>query len=133
MLTESRKRQHSGGDEQNGQQVPQAKRQSRTHPLSPEPGRDACEKESSTSESSGVSSPEQLVGSCSSQFAVDTLTGRRGPGSCGPLGSLADFSSSSSSSSSAGRPPLLSYHQINRILREAHFQSLHSRGQPVDT
>ena len=64
---------------------------------------------------------------------MDTLTGRRGPGSCGPLGSLADFSSSSSSSSSAGRPPLLSYHQINRILREAHFQSLHSRGQPVDT
>ena len=40
-----RKRQRSGGDEQNGQLVPQAKRQSRTHPLSPEPGHDACENE----------------------------------------------------------------------------------------
>ena len=62
---------------------------------------------------------------------MDTLTGRRGPDSCGPLASLVDFSASSSEAT--GRTPLLSYHQINRILREAHFQSLHSRGQPADT
>lgn len=128
MLTENRKRQRSGGDEQNGQLVPQAKRLSRAHPLSPETGRDACDTESSNSESSGISSPEHLVGSCSSQYAVDTLAGQRVPGSCSPLTSLVD-----SSSELAGRTTLLSYHQINRILREAHFQSLHSRGQHTDT
>ncbi|CAL8274812.1 unnamed protein product [Lota lota] len=129
MLTENRKRQRSDGEEPNGQLVPQAKRLSRTHPLSPEPGRDACENESSNSESSGISSPEHLVGSCSSQYALDTLAGQRDPGSCSPLASLADCSSSEA----AGPTAPLSYHQINRILREAHFQSLHSRGQHTDT
>lgn len=41
----NRKRQRSGGEEQNGQLVPQAKRLSRGHPLSPELGRDAFDPE----------------------------------------------------------------------------------------
>ncbi|XP_068606192.1 protein VCF1 isoform X2 [Brachionichthys hirsutus] len=69
MLTENRKRQRSGGDEDSGQMVPQAKRQGRGHPLSPEPGRDAWDSESSNSESS-FSSPEYAAGNCASQCVV---------------------------------------------------------------
>ncbi|KAM6913800.1 protein VCF1 [Lycodopsis pacificus] len=115
MLTENRKRQRSGGDEENGHLVPQAKRQSRAHPLSPEPGRDAWDSESSNSETS--SSPEHAAGSCGSQCAV---------GPCSPLGY-------GDSSELAGPTTLVSYLQINRILKHAHFQSLQSRCQLRDT
>ncbi|XP_039976910.1 protein FAM104A isoform X2 [Xiphias gladius] len=118
MLTENRKRQRSGGDEESGHLVPQAKRQNGAHPLSPEPGRDAWDSESSNSESSSsISSPEHAAGSCSSQCVV---------GPCSPL-SFGD------SSELAGPKNLVSYLQINRILKEAHFQSLQSRGQLRDT
>ncbi|XP_039681655.1 protein FAM104A isoform X1 [Perca fluviatilis] len=133
MLTENRKRQRSGGDEESGHLVPQAKRQSRAHPLSPEPGRDAWDSEvqtavrrnnsnteetSSNSESSSsISSPEHAAGSCSSQCVV---------GPCSPL--------SSGDSPDLARPTnLVSYLQINRILKHAHFQSLQSRCQLRDT
>ncbi|XP_074512675.1 uncharacterized protein LOC141781064 isoform X2 [Sebastes fasciatus] len=117
MLTENRKRQRSCGDEENGHLVPQAKRQSRAHPLSPEPGRDAWDSESSSESSSSISSPEHAAGSCSSQCAV---------GPCSPF-SFGD------SSELAGRMSLVSYLQINRILKHAHFQSLQSRCQLRDT
>ncbi|XP_059204749.1 uncharacterized protein LOC131983927 isoform X1 [Centropristis striata] len=128
MLTENRKRQRSGGDEESGHLVPQAKRQSRAHPLSPEPGRDAWDSEvqtavegntiSSNSESSSsISSPEHAAGSCGSQCVV---------GPCSPL-------SSGDSSELAGPTNLVSYLQINRILKQAHFQSLQSRCQLRDT
>ncbi|TDH02975.1 hypothetical protein EPR50_G00158070 [Perca flavescens] len=118
MLTENRKRQRSGGDEESGHLVPQAKRQSRAHPLSPEPGRDAWDSESSNSESSSsISSPEHTAGSCSSQCVV---------GPCSPL--------RSGDSPDLARPTnLVSYLQINRILKHAHFQSLQSRCQLRDT
>lgn len=127
MLTEKRKRQCSG-DEENGQLVPQAKRPSTAHPLSPELGRDAWDSESSNSGSSGISSPEHAVGSSSSsQCAVDSLgKAPAGPGPCSPLGSP-------HASELAGAVDLPPYHQINRILREAHFQSLQSRGHARDT
>ncbi|KAA8585161.1 hypothetical protein FQN60_003855 [Etheostoma spectabile] len=119
MLTENRKRQHSGGDEESGHLVPQAKRQNRAHPLSPEPGRDAWDSESSNSESSisSISSPEHASGSCGSQCVV---------GPCSPL-------SSGDSSELAHPTNLVSYLQINRILKHAHFQSLQSRCQLRDT
>ncbi|XP_075999357.1 uncharacterized protein LOC142992714 [Genypterus blacodes] len=120
MLTESRKRQHSGGNE-SGQLVPQAKRLSRAHPLSPEPGRDAWDSESSNSESSGLSSPEHAAGG-SSHCVVDAMRGPGAPGPCSPH-------SSTDSSEPAGQTNPVSYDQINRILKEAHFQSLQSRGQ----
>ncbi|XP_040046677.1 uncharacterized protein LOC120827672 [Gasterosteus aculeatus] len=116
MLTENRKRQRSGADEEeNGHLVPQAKRQSRAHPLSPEPGRDAWDSESSISESS--SSPGHPAGSCGSQCAA---------GPCSPL-------NYGDPSELAGPPSLVSYQQINRILKHAHFQSLQSRCQLRDT
>ncbi|KAK1877924.1 Protein FAM104A [Dissostichus eleginoides] len=119
MLTENRKRQRSGGDEESGHLVPQAKRQSRSHPLSPEPGRDAWDSESSNSESSSsISSPEHAAGSCGSQCVV-------GPSS--PVGS-------GDSTEMAGcATSLVTYLQINRILKHAHFQSLQSRCPIRDT
>ncbi|XP_070703777.1 protein VCF1 [Pempheris klunzingeri] len=115
MLTENRKRQRSGGDEESGHLVPQAKRQSRAHPLSPEPGRDAWDSESSNSESSSsISSPEHAAGS---QCVA---------GPCSPL-------SSGDSSEPSGAANLASYLQINRILKHAHFQSLQCRGHLRDT
>lgn len=118
MLTDSRKRQRSGGDEESGHLVPQAKRPSRAHPLSPEPGRDAWDSESSNSESgSSLSSPEHAAGSCSSRCAA-------GPGS--PL-------SSGYSSEPTGSTDPITYLYINRILKEAHFESLQSRAQLRDT
>ncbi|XP_061702914.1 protein FAM104A-like [Syngnathoides biaculeatus] len=112
MLTESRKRQHSCGDER-GHLVPQAKRQkNQTHPLSPEPGRDAWDSESSNS-SSGLGTPEHASASSSGS--------RCAAGPCSPL-----------STGDSCDPPA-SYLHINRILREAHFQSLHSRCQARET
>ncbi|XP_034151070.1 uncharacterized protein LOC117595237 isoform X2 [Esox lucius] len=124
------KRQRSAGDEENGQLVPQAKRSSRgSNPLSPELGRDAWDSESSNSETSAISSPDNASGSSSSsQCASDSLGGAqpRVPGPCSPL-------SSCLASELAGPTDLASYHQINRILREAHFESLQCRGNPRDT
>ncbi|XP_072299367.1 protein VCF1 [Eucyclogobius newberryi] len=118
MLTENRKRSRGGGDVENEHLFPQAKRQSTGHPVSPEPGRDACDSESSNSEtSSSISSPELLVAGSSSQCAV------------GPCSSL-----TSTETADMGRPSdLVSYQHINRILREAHFQSLQCRGLHRDT
>lgn len=74
--------------------------------------------QSSNSESSSsISSPEHAAGSCGSRCAV---------GPCSPL-------SSGDSSELAGPTNLVSYLQINRILKEAHFQSLQSRGHLRDT
>ena len=72
--------------------------------------------QSSNSESS-ISSPEHAAGSCSSRCAV---------GPCSPL-------SSGDSSEVAGPTDQVSYLQINSLLREAHFQSLESRGHLRDT
>lgn len=118
MLTENRKRQRSGGDEESGHLVPQAKRQSRGHPLSPQPGRDAWDSESSNSESSSsISSPEHAAGSCTSQCVV------------GPYSPV----SFGEASEGAGRTSPMSYLEINRILKQAHFQSLQSRNHLRDT
>uniref|UniRef100_A0A3Q3MVP6 Uncharacterized protein n=1 Tax=Mastacembelus armatus TaxID=205130 RepID=A0A3Q3MVP6_9TELE len=72
---------------------------------------------SNSESSSNISSPEHAAGSCSSQCVV---------GSCSPL-------SSGESSELAAPTNLGSYLQINRILREAHFQSLQNRGQLRNT
>jgi hypothetical protein len=82
----------------------------------------------SNSESRGISSPDHAVGSSSSsQCALDSLSGAQpyAPGPCSPL-------SSALSSELADPTNLVSYHQINRILREAHFESLQCRGHPRD-
>lgn len=116
MLTDNRKRPRSGEDVEGGHLLPQAKRQSRGYPVSPEPGRDAWDSESSNSEtsSSTISSPEHMAASSSSRCP------------CSPL--------SPTDTADLGRPSnLVSYQRINRILKEAHFESLQCRGQQRDT
>ncbi|XP_059405312.1 protein FAM104A [Carassius carassius] len=115
MLTENRKRQRAEGDDEDAQ-MPQAKRLSSALQSS-ETGRESWESESSSSESSWISSPDRAAGSSSS--GVDVLGPRGGPGPCSPHSALKQ--------SDPG--DLLSYQHINRVLREAHFQSLQSRAQ----
>uniref|UniRef100_A0A3Q4B8P1 Uncharacterized protein n=1 Tax=Mola mola TaxID=94237 RepID=A0A3Q4B8P1_MOLML len=67
---------------------------------------------SSSSSSSAWKGPEHAAGSCTSQCAV---------GSCSPA--------SAGDSSELAGPTMVSYLQINRILKQAHFQSLQSRGR----
>ncbi|XP_036445515.1 protein FAM104A [Colossoma macropomum] len=122
MLSENRKRQRTQGDDADAQLMPQAKRLSTTHKSS-EISQEAWESESSSSDSSGVSSPEHVAGSsssASSQYGADNLATLAGLGPCSPL----------SSSDQTG--PSSSYHHINRVLREAHFHSLQNRGQSRD-
>lgn len=72
--------------------------------------------QSSNSESS-ISSPEHAAGSCTSQCVV---------GPCSPVGY-------GDSSELAGPANMVSYLQINRILKQAHFQSLQCRSRLRDT
>ncbi|KAL2078285.1 hypothetical protein ACEWY4_025970 [Coilia grayii] len=125
MLTESRKRRRSC-DSEDGQVLHQAKRPSGGNALLPELGRDAWDSESSSSDSSGISSPERLAGvngmsSSASGLVADARGNYITQSPCSPAGS-----------SSAGDEPLqaMGYHQINRILREAHFASLKTRVHP---
>ncbi|XP_028825482.1 protein FAM104A [Denticeps clupeoides] len=106
MLTESRKRRRSC-DSEEGRYLPQTKKA-----VLPELGRDVWDSESSSSDSSGVSSPGGALRDPSSP-----------PGPSHP----AEEPRSSTS------PGASSYQRINRILREAHFSSLQTRGQPGPT
>ncbi|KAG9264592.1 protein FAM104A-like [Astyanax mexicanus] len=124
MLTESRKRQRTQGDDEDAHLMPQSKRSSATHKSS-EPSVEVWESESSSSDSSGVSSPEHAAGSSSStssQYGADNLATLATLGPCSPL----------SSSDQTGPSSLGSYQHINQVLREAHFQSLQKRGQSRD-
>ncbi|KAI4900550.1 hypothetical protein NFI96_026738 [Prochilodus magdalenae] len=124
MLSENRKRQRTQGDDEDAQLMPQAKRLSTTQ-RSSEISQEAWESESFSSDSSGVSSPEHAAGSsssASSQYGADNLANLTGLGPCSPL----------SSSDQTGPSSMGSYHHINRVLKEAHFQSLQNRGQSRD-
>ncbi|XP_055033181.2 protein VCF1 [Misgurnus anguillicaudatus] len=126
MLTESRKRRRSCEGEET-QALPQAKR-SGGYTFLPELGRDVWDSESSSSDSSGISSPEQIIGASSS---IQTTDQRRLPVSQAPCSPtiLAQPEDPATSLSQNG----VSYHNINRILREAHFNSLQTRGQQGPT
>ncbi|XP_016371023.1 protein FAM104A-like [Sinocyclocheilus rhinocerous] len=120
MLTENRKRQRAEGDDEDAR-MPQAKRLSSALQSS-ETGRESWESESSSSESSWISSPDHAAGSSSSSHCgVDVIGphGGPGPGPCSPR----------SASKQSDPTDLLSYQHINRVLREAHFHSLQSRAQ----
>ncbi|XP_067285312.1 protein VCF1 [Pseudorasbora parva] len=118
MLTENRKRQRGEGDEEDAQ-MPQAKRLSSALQSS-ETGRESWESESSSSESSWISSPDHGAGSSTgSHCGADHIGPQSGPGPRSPH----------SASKQAGPMDLLSYQHINRVLREAHFHSLQSRTQ----
>lgn len=117
MPPESRKRHHSC-DAEEEQLLPQAKRFP-GHPFFCELARDVWDSESSSSDSSCISSPEKLTGAGSQSVEQN--------GRC-----VLDDSCSPSTSSQFGESDD-SYHHINRILREAHFNSLQTRGQPGAT
>lgn len=116
MLTENRKRQRADDEVA---QMPPAKRLSSTLQSS-ETGRESWESESSSSESSWISSPDHAAGSSSSSHCgVDVIGPHGGPGPCSPH----------SASNQSDPLDLLSYQHINSVLREAHFHSLQSRTQ----
>lgn len=122
MLTESRKRRHTCEAEE-----AQAKRLP-GHPCSSELGYEVWDSESSSSDCSGISSPERLA-------AAGSLN------RSGEQARLCIVQNSSSPSSSHVAEELPSsthkcdesYHLINRILKEAHFSSLKSHSQPGPT
>ncbi|KAM9457701.1 uncharacterized protein Hap1MRO34_018847 [Clarias gariepinus] len=118
MLSENRKRQRTPGDDDDALLMPQAKRSSTTLQSSEGSG-EAWESESSSSDSSGVSSPEHAAGissSTSSQYGAENLR------SFSPHGYLDQGDATSRAS----------YEHINRVLKEAHFHSLHNRAQSQD-
>ncbi|KAF4084992.1 hypothetical protein AMELA_G00112440 [Ameiurus melas] len=119
MPSESRKRHHSC-DAEKEQLLPQAKRFP-GHPFFSELARDVWDSESSSSDSSCISSPEKLTGAGSICQSVEQNGRCVLEDSCSPRTS-GQFGESDNS-----------YHHINRILREAHFNSLQTRGQPGAT
>ncbi|XP_056325049.1 protein FAM104A [Danio aesculapii] len=116
MLTESRKRRR-GCDAEEVQVLPQPKR-SGGYSFLPEVGHDVWDSESSSSDSSGISSPEQMAGATSSIQKPDQRGLSPGIAAEEPAVSLSQN---------------ISYDYINRILREAHFSSLQTRGQQAPT
>ncbi|XP_060795999.1 protein FAM104A [Neoarius graeffei] len=127
MLSESRKRRHSS-DAEEEQLLPQAKRFP-GHSFFSELAHDVWDSESSSSDSSCVSSPEKLTGAGTIYQSVEqngkcVLEDSCSPSTSGQFGEEAAF-------------PLCkaddNYRHINRILREAHFNSLKTHGQPGAT
>lgn len=141
MLTESRKRRRSC-DSEDVQALHQAKRHGGGNALFPELGRDAWDSESSSSESSLISSPERLAGASGSGGSSSSSSTSSGVSSMGPFSTDGRGTyitqgppCSPASSSNPGDEPqhAMSYDHINRILREAHFASLKTRGHPGPT
>ncbi|KAK1163750.1 protein FAM104A-like [Acipenser oxyrinchus oxyrinchus] len=124
MLSESRKRPRSR-DNDDSQLLPQPKRGGSSNPLFPELGRDIWDSESSSSDSSAISSPERAG---SSNQPAEAGGGHLNPGTFSSVTSSSVHFNEESASLSQD-----SYQRINRILREAHFHSLQSRGPPGDT
>ncbi|XP_061078308.1 protein FAM104A isoform X2 [Conger conger] len=111
------KRRLSCGSE-DGQVSPSAKRSGGGQAQDPELGRDVWDSESSSSDSSGVSSPERPPGGSGVQGAEG--------GGWSPTNPAPFPEESGVPIGQASLGP--SYHQINRMLREAHFSSLQTRG-----
>ncbi|XP_062381946.1 uncharacterized protein si:dkey-21c1.1 isoform X2 [Sardina pilchardus] len=125
-------------DSEDGQVLPQAKRPGGGNALLPDLGRDAWDSESSSSDSSGVSSPERLAGASggSSSSSSSSLGSMKAFGVDAGRGNyITQGPCSPATSSNPGDEPLhaMSYHDINRVLREAHFASLRTRSHPGDT
>ncbi|XP_035657186.1 protein FAM104A-like [Oncorhynchus keta] len=125
MLTENRKRRR-GGDNEGDQLNPQAKRSGggqEGHVMVSKLGQEVWDSESSSSDSSsGISSPERATGGGSTYTKNRTSQGLLRP--------LPEDPSISSLSLYGNDTP---YDHINSVLREAHFSSLQTRGQPGST
>ncbi|XP_010862059.1 protein FAM104A-like [Esox lucius] len=129
MLTENRKRRR-GGDNEGDQLNPQAKRSGggqEGQALVSKLSQDVWDSESSSSDSSsGISSPERAAG-------ASTSTCTQSQKNCTSQGLLSASSEHPSISSLSLHGDGASYDHINRLLREAHFSSLQTRGQPGST
>ncbi|XP_066520865.1 protein VCF1 isoform X2 [Hoplias malabaricus] len=130
MLTENRKRRYRS-DAEDVQHLPEAKRLV-SQPSFTELGHDIWDSESSSSDSSGISSSDSVAGTSS----ISPLSDEKGKcilkDSCGgssscTSGHLAEEQNFSLIENDS------SYSHINRILREAHFSSLQTRVQPGPT
>ncbi|KAM4623760.1 protein VCF1 [Polymixia lowei] len=130
MLTENRKRRR-GCDSEDQQLNPQAKRSGGHDPLAPDLGRDVWDSEqSSSSDSSGGLGSPETVASASTSLCTN------GQNNCISQNSLSPRHGDSAGSSLQGfhgDGSSASYDHINRVLREAHFSSLQTRGRPGST
>ncbi|KAJ7984659.1 hypothetical protein DPEC_G00357050 [Dallia pectoralis] len=126
MLTENRKRRR-GGDNEGDQLNPHAKRSGGGQALVSKLSQDVWDSESCSSDSSsGISSPERASGGASTSTCTQSLN-------CTSPGLAGASSEHPSISSLSLHGDGTSYDHINRLLREAHFNSLQTRGPPGST
>ncbi|KAI1886426.1 hypothetical protein AGOR_G00195640 [Albula goreensis] len=125
-----RKRRRSCGSE-DAQPPPLAKRSGGGQAPCPDVGRDAWDSESSSSDSSAVSSPERPAGSSGVPSADSRGWSHLSPSPSSPANPT-PFPEEWPPVG-PGSPGSVSYQHINRILREAHFSSLLTRGHAPTT
>ncbi|XP_004562426.1 protein VCF1 [Maylandia zebra] len=126
MLTDSRKRHHSCDSEEDQQLRPQAKRSGGGPSLLVS---DLDSESSSSDSSNGISSPERAI-------VATTRPCIHSQNSCrtqDPVSPKPEVSASSLPHGFHGDGRSVSYDYINRVLREAHFSSLQTRGRPGST
>ncbi|XP_070707781.1 protein VCF1 [Pempheris klunzingeri] len=126
MLTDSRKRHRSCDSEEDQQLSPQAKRSGGGSSLLVS---DLDSESSSSDSSNGINSPDRAI-------VVTTRPCIHSQNNCITQSSLSpkpEDSASSLHNGVHGDGSSVSYDYINRVLREAHFSSLQTRGRPGST
>ncbi|XP_020503813.1 protein VCF1 [Labrus bergylta] len=126
MLTDSRKRHRSCDSEEDQQLSPQAKKSGGGPSLLVS---DLDSESSSSDSSNGISSPERAI-------VVTTRPCIHSQNNCITHNSLSPKPGDSAGSLQHrihGDSSSVSYDHINRVLREAHFSSLQTRGRPGST
>ncbi|XP_049614463.1 protein VCF1 [Syngnathus scovelli] len=126
MLTDNRKRHRSSDSEDNQQLSPQAKRSGRGPSLLVS---DLDSESSSSDSSSGICSTERPM-VVTSRPCIHSQSDRIPQ--CSPGGKPKD-SAVSAQHGFHGDGSTFSYDSINKVLREAHFSSLQTRGSPGST
>ncbi|XP_061565243.1 protein FAM104A [Cololabis saira] len=121
MLTESRKRHRSCEGEEDPKLRPQAKRSGRGPCLLVS---DVDSESSSCDSTNGICSPERAI-EASTRPCIHSQSNCTSP--------KPEESASSSQHGLHGDGRSVSYDYINRVLREAHFSSLQTRGRPGST
>lgn len=126
MLTDSRKRHRSCDSEEDQQLSPQAKRSGGGPSLLVS---DLDSESSSSDSSNGISSPETAI-VATTRPCIHSQNNRITQYSLSPK---PEDSASSLQHGFHGDGSSVSYDYINRVLREAHFSSLQTRGRPGST
>ncbi|KAM8729779.1 protein FAM104A-like [Acanthopagrus latus] len=126
MLTDNRKRHRSCDSEEDQQLSPQAKRSGGGPSLLVS---DLDSESSSSDSSNGISSPETAI-VVTTRPCIHSQNNRITQSSPSPK---PEDSAISLQHGFHGDGSSLSYDYINRVLREAHFSSLQTRGRPGST